>query len=549
MKSWSACLAYAALILLAVGAVCRGQAQSAERFKVSLPKGWDRYLSVEDFSVIGKRFYGVRNDWALFPQVRFRWSLKNLSDEPLYVRVNYGSRLAEDTGGTGLDVGYVLLPREHREIDDFAPVISAVAPMTFNIRWQESRLPNRVFQPPARSYAVTLPLPASKPHAGERCLPYQRSERIRIEKVQLLHTEELGNALELAVRNLTDGPVPLGVLLSVGDFDFIDRGSLNGSAPNTGTFAETRTIVPSQERAVILLPYSIPPCGAISPFLAYRVSEPSSSIDPSIQKRLDLTESDIRLCNRDTRLVHWGSFDLHSAAEAGLVVLPRYVPVEGRARLIAEKRSKHFLFRFRPNSYAAQNIDRIIEQRERAYKKLSVTLDMDLTETVTVDLYPNMSAKGLGSGTKWTPANTVTKTHIAEVCNEASKTDPSHELAHIFSYHFGGTGGGYGLCESFAVYFEAQVEIESERKRVRAMAREGSLKPLEDVIFMSGANAEQFVLIDYLLKRDLATFKEFYSCTTRASGAEELDRACRRIYRMDLKGLELQWREHLIEHD
>jgi hypothetical protein len=108
---------------------------------------------------------------------------------------------------------------------------------------------------------------------------------------------------------------------------------------------------------------------------------------------------------------------------------------------------------------------------------------MDLPAIVTIDLYPDMKAKGLGSGTTWTPANTVTNTHIAEVYNESTRVDSNHELAHIFTYHFG-SGGGV-LREPFAVSCEAYYDIPKMMEAARQRLSQGKLGSLESILLSS----------------------------------------------------------------
>ena len=115
--------------------------------------------------------------------------------------------------------------------------------------------------------------------------------------------------------------------------------------------------------------------------------------------------------------------------------LREQVPSSASGLTVARK-SAHLDFHYRPGSYADRHIERIIDRREKAYERLSTILKMELPKRIRIDLYPDMRAKGLGSGTKWTPANTVNNAHIAEVHSETNKTDPHHELAHIFSYYF-----------------------------------------------------------------------------------------------------------------
>jgi hypothetical protein len=220
------------------------------------------------------------------------------------------------------------------------------------------------------------------------------------------------------------------------------------------------------------------------------------------------------------------------------------VPVEERAKLTAEKRSEHFLFRYRPDSYAATNIEQVIKVREKAYAKLKAMLRMDLPVIVTIDLYPDMEAKGVGSGTTWTPANTVNNKHIAEVYSDSGRNvDPCHELAHIFTFHFG--GGGEGLSEPFAAYAETDFNLPRTTETVRLRLKEGRLGSLYEVLSSPGPTDDNTLFIHYLIKRDLAKFKQFYVRTTQSQNRDDLERASHETYGTDLAGLERDWHSWL----
>ena len=95
-------------------------------YEVSIPKGWERHLSVGKFTVIGEPFYGIRSkSFGLCPVLRVRWSLENLSAEPLYLKVNYRGKRPTGPGGTGYGMGYVLPAHQRRTIEDVVPVFSA----------------------------------------------------------------------------------------------------------------------------------------------------------------------------------------------------------------------------------------------------------------------------------------------------------------------------------------------------------------------------------------------------------------------------------------
>jgi hypothetical protein len=145
---------------------------------------------------------------------------------------------------------------------------------------------------------------------------------------------------------------------------------------------------------------------------------------------------------------------------------------------------------------------------------LSTVLQMQLPKTVTIDLYPDMEAKGLGSGTTWTHANTVTNTHIAEVYNVADQCDRYHELAHVFSYHFPnrGTKSGNGaLSEGFADFFEDHSkDLNPVREAVKQELAQGTLKPLAEVVLTDAPAGPMFTLFDFLIRKDVEKFKAWY---------------------------------------
>ena len=176
---------------------------------------------------------------------------------------------------------------------------------------------------------------------------------------------------------------------------------------------------------------------------------------------------------------------------------------------------------------------------------------MELPETITVDLYPDMQAKGLGSGTYYTAANTVNNKHIAEVYNSSYQCDIYHELAHIFSYHFGDHGPtDLGLTESFAEYFaHYNMNQDDQQRSVRRQVGDGKLKPLDELLLLDFECTEHLVLIDFLLGRNVEKFKAFYLRVTHAKNAADLEKASQEIYGTGLKDLEKQWHEFLAAAD
>jgi hypothetical protein len=255
-------------------------------------------------------------------------------------------------------------------------------------------------------------------------------------------------------------------------------------------------------------------------------------------------EGDLR--KGDVTLVGWGSVSISQAVKRGDCVLPS--PLEKRARLTSETESEHFVFRYRPMSYAERHLEKVIQEREQVYTRLSASLNMELPRRVRIDLYPDMKAKGLGSGTKWTPANTVSDWHIAEVYNERYQCDPYHELTHIFSFHFpghpalGGQQAAPGRClvEALAEYFQPGLAASAKRRADKKL-KTGDLPPLSEVLAATGPSTEHYALIDFLVQRDVEKFKEFYVRVVGKATAEGVRNAAKEVYGVTLDELESDW--------
>jgi len=523
-------------------------AQGAERriYEVSLPEGWEKYVSAGRFIVVGEPFYCPTKHFGICPQVQIRWSLENLTAEPLYIKVNYRSPNPDGRGGTGYGVGYLLQPHEARAVFNSVPVFSAIRPVSLQVNLVELRLPERHLLVSAPHRALTTKnLTVSPSAVGDFRVPDENSQRSQVAQIQLASSKEQPYVLEISLNNPTEKDCRFRVQTSVGNPSKIDAGQkgISPLARSKGSFAETEVKVRSRESEIIQVPYRIPSDAGRKPLLGYRVFEVPGWISNKMAEAVGLTDEHSDLLFRGGDLVSAGSVALWSAADKGLVTLPKYVPVEERTQLTAQTRSDHFLFRYRPDSYAAMNIDRIIGEREEAYKKLRIMLQMELPVTVTIDLYPDMEAKGAGSGTKWTPANTVNNKHIAEVYNDSYHCDPGHELAHIFTYHFG--GGGDGLCEPFAVYCEANADIPRAMERVKLKLNEGKLGSLPDILWSPDDESKLF--IDYLIRLDLTKFKQFYVGTTQSQKRKHLEKTSQEIYGTDLAGLERKWHTQLSQ--
>ncbi|NLF31825.1 MAG: hypothetical protein GX591_13180 [Planctomycetes bacterium] len=502
---------------------------------VTVPEAWRDCLEAGPLTVAGGPFYGVIEGFGMIPVVPVRWSLRNLTDQTLYVEMGYGSRNPNGPGGTGMSVSYVLAPHEDRSIRDTAAVFSVAVPAKLRVGLDGLRLPGRTMDPPSRRSVVEG---VALPPSPGRAAVFAFDGPLAVKHVRLTHAPEQGNRLEVLVANPTGRRCIVGVQVAVGDPARSDPALVETPlARSRGAFVEQMAAVEPGGESLLALPYRVPSDAGEAPALAYRVFEERGPIDADLLKRLALTERDVR--HPDRPLIQAGGFDLAAAAAAGLAVLPPCVPVKERAKLTIQTASEHFLFRYRPDSFAAGNIESIIEVREAAYERLRGALDMDLPFAVTIDLYPDMEAKSLGSGTTWTPANTVNSRHIAEVCNETCQCDAAHEVAHLFSFQFG--SGGDRLCEAFAVRWEQDVDLAAYRRRAAGRVADGTAAdPLGGDV-----SEEAVTFVDCLMRRDLASFKAFMAACAREKTSEELDRAARAIYGAGLDDMRRWWREDL----
>ena len=511
-----------------------GIAKSETR-EVTIPEQWKSKISVGELTVDCNAFHGICWEFGLYPVVRLNLPVENLTSKILHFKINYTTKSKiKGYSNSGMGVTYTLAPSEKHLIDTIVPIASITRPIRFLLRMSEpfENLDNEVS---ADNVIITIdPFKISPSPSNDTGLKKVQNEYFEIKEAQLSHSPEQGNLVTLQVRNLTDKEQKLGLYAGVNDPENIE--TKGGLARQRGFISKTIHAIPAKNTKSITIPYNIPPVGP-KPVLVYTLFKPN--IEINFSKERDSRDWDITLAG-------YGSFNLNKAAELGKCVIPIHEPVEERAKLTAEKKSEHFIFRYRPGTYAEKNIDKAVREREQAYDELSKVLQMELPVTVTIDLYPDMEAKALGSGTTWTPANTRSNKHICEVYNEQNQTDPYHELAHIFSYHFPNYSSNQGgIVEAFAAYFESNnMPVGPTKKILKRQLSEGKLPSLPEVLQSQSSDQELVILIDFLLKKDVEKFKRFYVIITK-SQKPDVEKAVRQIYGIDLKDMEEQWHEFI----
>jgi len=512
---------------------------STKSYELKIPEEWKKDISVGELTIDSNAFYGVPWFLGLFPAVRLNLPVKNLTDETLYMKLNYSTKSKiKGYSNSGMGACYTLSAGQERLIDTIVPIAAITRPIKFLLRMSK---PSREFDSSvsSRTVVVTIdPFRVSKAPLKEINSASVNNEFFKVVEVQPGHSEDNGNFVVFKVRNITERDAKLRAYVAVNDPENVE--TKGGLAQQRGFFFDTIEKIPAGDTASINIPYNIPPVGP-GPVLVYTLFVPH--------------KEDIKPNGRDVRdwdmtLVGYGSVDLNHAARQGRCVIPIHAPVEERAKLTAQKKTEHFLFRYRPDSYAEKHLDRAISEREAAYQRLCDALKMKLPVRVTIDLYPDMEAKGLGSGTTWTPANTRSNKHICEVYNEEYQCDPYHELAHIFSYHFPNYSSNKGgLVEAFAAYFEPNnMQIGPTKQILKRQLSEGKLPSLMEVLQSQSSSQELVILIDFLLEKDVEKFKQLYVIITKSQKAD-IEKAVRQIYGTDLKDMEKQWHEFINQKD
>ena len=523
------------ILIVAVFTIGCFGSESSKSYDVNIPEEWKKDISVGELTIDHNAFYGVPWFLGLFPVVRLQLPVENLTYQTLYFRIHFRTEgKKRGYGNSGMGALYELKQREKRLIDTIAPIGSATIPICFKLGMSEP------FDDPddnvsTKTKVVIIdPFEISATHIEDVELKNIKNGFFEIKNVRLMYSEEKGNHVVFEVRNKTNSDQRIESYVAVNDPEDIEsKGPLERPR---GFFSDSIKIIPANKTISITIPYHIPHIGP-KPVLVYTLFKPNQDLEPG--------ERDHR--KWDMVLAGYGSFDLLRAAERGQCVIPVRLPVEERIKLTAYKETEHFLFRYRPSSYAEKHLDRAISEREAAYQRLCVALKIELPVRVTIDLYPDMEAKGLGSGTTWTPANTRNNKHICEVYNEQNQTDPHHELAHIFSYHFPGYSSNRGgIVESLAAYFEVHnMPIPETKVMLKRQLNEGKLDSLLEILQSEGSCQELVILIDFLLAKDVEKFKEFYVSVTESQEKSDIEKACRLIYGTELKDMETQWHDYI----
>jgi hypothetical protein len=518
-------------------------------YNVKLPQGWEKFISMGDLT-LSQPFYGagtyVDDKFPTAAVVRVRGSIRNLTNWPLSVTLNYGSRLADNSCGTGMSVKYVLKANEDRPIDQLVRFTSVSVPTRFKLRLEELQQEHDGIDLKAAELSghdtdyglATQPLAISPLQRQSQQAKDASGAPFELKSLKLEQSSERGNVAVAELVNRTDTEIRVGVLLGAGDPTNTDLGiHHNPTTIKRPKLSQTPVTLKPQASQSVTCPYTISPGGS-NQVLVYSIvlyGDGFAEADDLAQRGLVQT-------------YYWGWLDLVAAEKQGLAKLPVELPLDQRVNLTQTKSTEHFIFRYTSDSYAANHIDKLAQDREAVYAWLSKLFRMELPTKVTIDLYPDMEAKGVGSKTDGTPGNTVNNKQIAEVCDETQTVDKYHELTHIFSYYFPNRTGSepFGLLEGLAAAMEDKnYNPAMASSDLQPKLQQGNLLSLDKVLLSEETSGEEFTAIDYLLKRDVEKFKKLYVRIDKKMSPEKLAEVVQEIYGTSLADLETGWHEFI----
>jgi hypothetical protein len=154
-----------------------------------------------------------------------------------------------------------------------------------------------------------------------------------------------------------------------------------------------------------------------------------------------------------------------------------------------EKRStEHFDVYFSEDSTAAQNIERVVAEKEEGYRQICNFLANDPQMRIRLILFEDMSRKHWATGHQgmgWAYGRT-----IVEVYNDSEQLDPFHETTHIL---MGPVGSPPALfIEGFAVYMSQRLGADALEdlsggtatigERTRQLREQGEWIDLDELI-------------------------------------------------------------------
>ena len=217
----------------------------------------------------------------------------------------------------------------------------------------------------------------------------------------------------------------------------------------------------------------------------------------------------------------------------------------------------HFVIYCSPGTPALQDIQKIIASREAALKALCDFAGTTPKEKIIVFFYPDQLTKlmcTMHTGDGMARGNT-----LAEVYNEKTKLDPSHELAHIVMSQLGSPPAmfneGFATCSQAGRVWSGKQVDTTARELIKAgrlvpltklLTREeiGSQPDDGEVAYPESASFVGFLIDTQGKQKFLSVYSKLNNGGDEKQLAENL-RVIHDVYGRSLADLETQWVDHL----
>lgn len=232
-----------------------------------------------------------------------------------------------------------------------------------------------------------------------------------------------------------------------------------------------------------------------------------------------------------------------------------------------KKESLHYLFYFKKDSLAQEDIKNIISKKEKHYKKILDWLNLNNDRKIEYYLYPSLKEKlvlmgdnSLGNAI-WKKLEidnekTVSqKFEIHILYNEKCKFINEHEDTHLLSLPWGLSL--YLFCEGLAQYMEntfAEEDLHEASKKLLKKNKLYSIEFLFDnknwdkvesmIIYPQTGSFSKFIIGKYGKDK----FEKLYKNTSRNNNIDKNLKEFKKVYNKKLNQTEKEWLEFLKEN-
>jgi hypothetical protein len=220
-------------------------------------------------------------------------------------------------------------------------------------------------------------------------------------------------------------------------------------------------------------------------------------------------------------------------------------------RIWGKKESQHFVFYFFPDSYASEIIERLIDERELAHRKLNEIFQVELFEKIRWYFFPSreegVDLLGGASPSQAIPVALTIFTVYGKVEGKVYDSTPGHELTHILSFYWDGLNrlSPYRfLSEGLARYLDQTKRdnhsLAQELKKQNKLIRFEDILSLQDfvdhdpyIVYVQSASFVQFLIESHSWEK----FKQLWKVEN------DIDQHMVEILKKSLLDLQIEWME------